>query len=216
MTRARTPSRPARSTQRRGDERRQQLLDAAQALLQSRDFRDLTFVAVCARAGIPHGSARHFYPDLDALLRGLLAELGAEHDEWLARPLPARATGSWRRLVECLIDRSAQYQRRHPVLAKLTIGGYTPPELKRLDRDADFDRARFLIRRLDECFLLPRRRDNLRVAYYAIEAVDTAFMLSMREFRRLTPWWIRQAKRTATAVLAAHFGQDLVPRASGG
>jgi len=202
----------ARSTQRRGDERRQRLLDAAQALLQARDFRDLTFVAVCARAGIPHGSARHFYPDLEALLRGLLAELGARHDAWLARPLPARVTGSWRLLVECLIDRSAHYQRRNPVLAKLTIGGYTPPELKRLDRDADFDRARFLIRRLDEWFVLPRHRDNLRIAYYAIEAVDTAFMLSMREYRRLTPWWTRQAKQTAIAVLASHFGKDLAAR----
>ncbi len=203
---------PARPTQRRGDERRERLLRAAQALLQTKDFQDITFVAVCKRAGIPHGSARYFYPDLPALLRGLLADLGGRHDAWLARPLPTRTTKSWQLLVNCLIDRSAHYQRRHPVLAKLTIGGFTPPELKRLDRDADFARARFLVDRLEEFFVLPRHRDNLRVAYYAIEVVDTAFMLSMRESGKLTAWWLTQAKLAATAVLAQHFGQDLPRR----
>ncbi len=203
---------PARPTQRRGDERRERLLRAAQALLQTKDFQDITFVAVCKRAGIPHGSARYFYPDLPALLRGLLADLGARHDQWLARPLPGRTTRSWRLLVNCLIDRSARYQRQNPVLAKLTISGFTPPELKRLDRDADFARARFLIQQLDEFFVLPGHRDHLRVAYFAIEVVDTAFMLSMREYGRLTSWWIQQAKQAATTVLAQHFGQDLPRR----
>lgn len=203
---------PARATQRRGDERRERLLRAAQALLQTKDFQDITFVAVCQRAGIPHGSARYFYPDLPALLRGLLADLGERHDAALARPLRSRDTRTWRTLMECMVDRSARFQQRNPVFAKLTIGGHMPPELKRLDRDADFDRARFLIQCLDEHFVVPRHKDNLRVAYYSIEVVDTAFMLSMRESQRLTSWWIAQAKRAGIGVLACHFGAELAPR----
>ncbi len=215
MKRTPTAPSPARPTQRRGDERRERLLRAAQALLQTKDFQDITFVAVCKRAGIPHGSARYFYPDLPALLRGLLADLGAKHDEFVNRPIRGRVTQSWQALTQSLIDRSARFQQRHPVFAKLTIGGHMPPELKRLDRDADFDRARSLIQSLDEFFVLPRHPDNLRVAYYAVEVVDTAFMLSMRESGRLTAWWVRQAKQAATAVLARQFGQDL-PRRPGG
>ncbi len=201
----------ARSTQRRGDARRERLLRAAHALLQTQDFRRLTFVSICKRAGIPHGSARHFYPDLDALLQGLLMDLGRRHDDLLAAPLRGRATQSWRALVHRLIERSAQFHRRNPVFAKLTIGGYMPPELKRLDRDADYDRARFLLRRLDEFFVLPRLPDNERMAYYAAEVVDTAFMLSMRESNKVTPWWVRRARDAATSVLAQHFG-ELEPR----
>jgi hypothetical protein len=113
-----------------------------------------------------------------------------------------------------MIDRSARFQQRNPVFAKLTIGGHMPPELKRLDRDADFDRARFTLRLLDEYFVLPRHKDNERVAYYSIEVVDTAFMLSMRECNQLTSFWVQQAKRGATAVLERHFG-ELVPRPKG-
>ncbi len=206
-----TQQNDSRPTQRRGDARRERLLRAAHVLLQTQDFRRLRFVAICKRAGIPHGSARHFYPDLDALLQGLLMDLGRRHDEFLARPLPAAATRSWRALVNCLIERSARFQRRNPVLAKLTIGGYMPPELKRLDRDADLDRARFLLRRLDEFFVLPRLKNNERMAYYAIEVVDTAFMLSMRENGKVTPWWVKRAKDAATSVLAQQFG-ELEPR----
>lgn len=202
---------PLRATQRRGDERRERLLRAGLALLQTQDFHEITFVAVCERAGIPHGSARYFYPDLDALLRGLLAELGKRHDDELARPLRSNVTRSWQTLTHALVDRSARFQQRNPVFAKLTIGGHMPPELKRLDRDSDYDRARFMLAKLDEYFVLPRHKDNERVAYYAIEMVDTAFMLSMRESNQVTSWWVRQAKSGATAVLQQHFG-ELAPR----
>ena len=110
-----------------------------------------------------------------------------------------------------MIDRSARFQQRNPVCAKLTISGNMPSELKRLDRDADYDRARFLLARLDDFFVLPRHKDNERIAYYAIEVVDTAFMLSMRETEQVTSWWLRQAKRGAIAVFEGHFG-ELEPR----
>jgi AcrR family transcriptional regulator len=211
MDSTRPQNRTARITQRRGDARREQLLQAALTLLETRDFSEITFVAVCERAGIPHGSARYFYPDLPALLRGLLGELGKRHDDDMSRPIRGQATKSWRALLHCLIHRSARFQRANPVFAKLTIGGYMPPELKRLDRDADLNRARYLLAKLDEFFVLPRRRDDERVAYYAIEMVDTAFMLSVRESGQVSAWWIQQAKRCAEAAIEAHFG-DLKPR----
>lgn len=200
-----------RITQRRGDARREQLLKATLTLLATRDFPEVTFVAVCQHAGVPHGSARFFYPDMPALLRGLLSDLGKRHDDELNRPLRGKATQSWRTLLDTMIDRSARFQRSNLVFAKLTISGHMPPELKRLDRDADFKRARFLLSKLDEFFLLPKHKDNERVAYYAIEIVDTAFMLSARESGQITSWWIRQAKRSAQAVLEGHFG-DLKKR----
>lgn len=211
MRRTTLNSPASKSTQRRGDERRRLLLQATHTLLQTLEFRELTFVAVCERAGIPHGSARHFYPDLDALLQGLLGELGRRHDAALAEPLPRSAKRSWRALVHTMIERSFQFQERNPVFAKLTIGGYMPPQLKRLDRDADYDRAHFLLTQLDTYFVLPRLRDSERVAYYATEIIDTAFMLSMRENNHIAPWWVKRAKEAATSVLAQHFG-ELMPR----
>lgn len=213
MTQSRSkPSARPRPNQRRGDARRQRLLEAALKLLAARDFRKITLVSVCAEADIPHGSARHFYRDLDELWLGLLAELGKRHDHAMTRPVRGTATRSWRDLIGCFIERSARFQRSNPAYAKLTIGGYMSPELKRLDRDADYERARFALQQLEQRFVVPPHRDNERVTYFAIEAVDTAFMLSMRQHGRLTSWWIDRAKRGAIAIMETHFG-EMPPRA---
>lgn len=203
---------PPKGTQRRGDERRERLLGAASALLARHDLPQVTYAAVCAEAGVPTGSAHHFYPDLDSLFRALLQELGARHDAALTRPLRARDLRSWRSLLASLVDRSARFHRANPVFAKLAIGGQTPPELKRLDRDADRARSLYFLGLLEEHFVVPRVADRERIVYLATEVVDLAFTLSMGEAGRITPAWIRYAKITAGALLAQFLGDQLPHR----
>ena len=212
------PAKPQKSlshTQRRGDERRQRLLAAAATLLERQDAGNVTFVAVCAAADVPPGSARFFYRDIHELLRALLLELAKEHDTALMAPFRPRDVEDWRSLVRCLIDRSARFQRSHAVFAKLSIGGQTLPELKRMDRAADRQRSQGVLALLDEYFVVPRISDLERIAYFITETVDLAFSLSMNEAGRITPAWLELAKNAATELLAHHFGGELKRRPSG-
>ena len=169
----------------------------------------MTYAGVCARADVPASSAQHFYPDLDALYRALLEAHRAEMDAALMRPLRARDTRSWQAIVECLVDRAASYHRAHPVGAKLAIGGETPPQIKRMDRDADRGRAGFALRIAAEIFVVPRFADMERVAYIAAELVDTVFTASMLETGRLTAAYVKLAKRAAIGFLAQYLGASL-------
>lgn len=196
-------------TQRRGDERRHGLLRAAKTLLGRKDVPDVTFAAVCADAGVPVGSARYFYPDINALLQALMVESGKHHDAMLMRPLRPSNLASWRSLVACMIDRSARFHRANPVHAKLTISGKTLPELKRLDREADRVRSQQIVALLDEHFVVPRIPELADVAYLVAEIVDTSFALSMAESGRITPKWLNYAKISATELLAYYFGREL-------
>jgi AcrR family transcriptional regulator len=202
----------ARSTQRRGDERRNQLLRALQRLLEKQDMKELTYAAVCTEAGLPSGSARHFYPDLGTLLCALAIEFGKQHDAALTRPFRARDLRSWRILLRCLIDRSARFNRANPVYAKLTISAGTPSELKGLDRDADRVRAQLVLGILEEHFVLPRIPKREKVVYFAVEIVDLAFTLSVREAGHLTIEWVQHGKDAAEAYMAKHFGDELESR----
>jgi AcrR family transcriptional regulator len=210
---ARKP-RPAATarTQRRGDRRRERLLAAARELIARLPLADVTYAGVCARAGVPASSAHHFYPDLDAVFRALLEAHRAAMDAALMRPLKARDTRSWQGIVECLIDRAARYHRAHPVGAKLAIGGETPPQIKRIDRDADRGRAGFALRVAEAVFVVPRFADKARVAYVATELVDTVFTASMLESGRLAPAYIRLAKRAAIGFLSQYLGASLPSR----
>lgn len=202
-------------TQRRGDQRRQRLLAAATTLLERQDPGELTFAAVCGVAGVPPGSARFFYRDIHELLRALLMELAKEHDAALMAQLRPRDVEDWRALVGCLIERSARFQRSHVVFAKLSISGQTLPELKRMDREADRQRATAFLALLDEYFIVPRIPDLERTTYFITETIDLAFSLSMNEAGRITPAWLELAKASATELLAYHFGGELQRRPSG-
>jgi AcrR family transcriptional regulator len=199
-------------TQRRGDERRERLLGAARELIARQRLSDVTYAGVCAVAGVPASSAHHFYPDLDAIFRALLELHRAEMDAALMRPLRARDTRSWQAIVECLVDRAARYHRAHPVGAKLAIGGETPPQIKRIDRDADRGRAGFALGVAEEVFIVPRFVGKARVAYVATELVDTVFTASMLESGRLSPGYVRLAKRAAIGFLEQFLGLSLPPR----
>jgi AcrR family transcriptional regulator len=199
-------------TQRRGDRRREQLLQAARELLARKPLSALTYAAVCARAGVPPSSAHHFYPDLDAIFRALLEAHRKSMDAALMRPLSGRETHSWQAIVECLVDRAARYHRAHPVGAKLAIGGETPPQIKRIDRDADRARAGFALHAAEDLFVVPRFPDKERVAYIATELVDTVFTTSMLETGRLTQDYVRLAKLAAIGFLTPYLGSSLPPR----
>jgi AcrR family transcriptional regulator len=215
---ARLPARPAPSgaarTQRRGDRRRERLLEAAGGLVQRRPLSDVTYAAICARAGVPASSAYHFYPDLDAIFRALLETGRSGFDAALMRPLRSTQRRTWQAVVECLVERAARYNRSHPVAARLAIGGQTPPQLKRLDRDADRVRAGLALEVLESLFEVPPLRHKRQVAFVATEIVDAVFTTSMIEEGRLTPAYVTIAKRAVTGFLGSYFGATLPKRTS--
>jgi len=202
----------AARTQRRGDRRRERLLKAAGELICRQPLPAVTYAAICTRAAVPPSSAYHFYPDLDALFRALL-EAGREgFDAALMKPLRASQRRSWQAVVETLVARAARYNRTHPVAARLAIGGHTPPQLKRLDRDADRVRAGLALAALESLFVVPRLRHKRQVAFVATEIVDAVFTTSMIETGRLTPAYVLLAKRAVVGFLGQYFGASLPRR----
>jgi len=213
-TRKPLPAPKARHTQRRGDHRRERLLRAATGLIERHPLSRLTYAAVCKRAGVPVGSAHHFYPDLDSIVLTLLDRHRAAKDAALLRPIPSRHRNSWQAVVACLIDRAVRYHRTHPVITRIAIGGDTPPNIKLHDRIADRARAAAIVELLERMFVLPDVPGKLRVAFLATEVVDTALTLSMMESGRLTAPHVRLAKAAAIGLLMMTFGAELPPRAA--
>jgi AcrR family transcriptional regulator len=203
---------PRPRTQRRGDRRRERLLRAARELIARLPLASVTYAGVCARAGVPASSAHHFYPDLDAVYRALLEAHRAAMDAALMRPLGAHAARSWQAIVACFVDRAVRCHRAHPVGAKLAIGGETPPQIKRIDRDADRLRAGFAMSVIEERFVVPSFAGKQRVAYVATELVDSVFTTAMLASGRLAPPYVKLAKLAAIGFLSTFLGGQLPRR----
>jgi AcrR family transcriptional regulator len=208
----RTPSPQARP-QRRGVLRREKLLRAAGELIVRMPLSEVTYAAICERAAIPPSSAYHFYADLDAICHALLVLDQAGLNDALMRPMSAAQSRTWQSVIGCLIDRAARYNRSHPVAAKLAIGGQTPPQLKRVDREADRVRSGLAMRALETLFVLPSRPLRRQAAFLTIEIVDTIFTASMIERGQLTSDYVMLAKTAAIGFLTQFFGEGAARRA---
>jgi AcrR family transcriptional regulator len=201
-----------RRTQRRGDRRREHLLRAAGELICRLDLSQITYAAVCGRAGVPPSSAYYFFPDLDALFGALIEIDHANMGESLTRPMTSSQRRTWQCVVECLVRRAARYKSTHPVGAKLSISGQTPPQLKRIDRNADKQLASLTLHLIEVYFVVPRIPQLRRIAFVATEIVDTVFTASVIEKGRITPTYVEFATQATVGLLEKYLGSALIPR----
>lgn len=109
------------------------------------------------------------------------------------------------------MDREARYHRAQ-VSANLAIGGETPPQIKRIDRESERGRAGFALRLFEAVFVVPPFPDKQRVAYVATELVDAVFTASILEAGRLTPTCAKLTKLAAIGFLSKYFGATLAVR----
>ena len=193
------------SMHKRGVERRRQLLQAAYALLCERDIEDISFRDIARRAGVPEGSAYHFYAnrfDLFTALAGDMSELFVAAHK---RPIPASCNSDWRRLAKHFISTGVNVYRNTPPARQLLIGGKTPPQVKLTDRLNDREVARVMARIFTEYFSALKETDLETVFYYFIEITDLVFSLSVIEHGEITDEMIQQAQFAGIGYLANFF-----------
>lgn len=200
-------------TQRRGEERRRQLIDAADELLRDREIDEISLDDVARRAKIPLTSAYHFYRDLHALLAALALRYGEEFVRLLQRPLPAEKISRWEDVLSLMVARAVRYYRANPGARKLLIDGKVPADIKLADRVHDRQLGTLLEETLAEHFELPDFPERQLACYHVVEIADLMMQLSMIESRRITPEMLRHAHLACVGYLRAFLPEKL-PRRS--
>ncbi len=189
----------------RGVERRKQLLQAAYDLLCENDIENISFRDIAARAGIPEGSAYHFYANRFDLFTALANELSELFVKAHQRKVPAARRRDWRALAGYLVDVGATVYAQNPPARQLLIGGKTPPEVKQADRMNDRRVAELMFEVFSRYFELPDSPGLPAAFYYFIEITDLIFMLSVIEHGDITPHMLCEAKRAGTGYLAHYL-----------
>lgn len=200
-----------RSLHARGIERRKVLLESARALLAERDLDEISLGDVAARAGVPKGSAYHFYGDIQELYAALLVELQEELIAVLSQPLKERFR-HWQEVVTALTKRGAAFYMSNPAARQLQIGPKTPSALKLHDRRSDIAIARLYEEHIATVFELPAIPNRSRLFFRAIEIADLMFCLSVLEHGSVTAEMCREADRAASAYLATQLPAELPHR----
>jgi AcrR family transcriptional regulator len=198
----------------RGIARRRLLLESARALLETRELDEISLGDVAAHAGVPKGSAYHFYEDIKDLYTALLAETEEELLTAQRLPITDRIT-SWPDVVRILIERGVQHYAKNPASRQLQIGPKTPPDLKLRDRQSDERLGGIYQEQLQAFFELPELPElpnRSRVFFHAVEIADLMFGLSVLENGAITPEMSAEATRAAVAYLRLYLPEKLPRR----
>jgi AcrR family transcriptional regulator len=201
-----------RSTLRvRGIARRELLLSAARELLEERELDELSLGDVAARAGVPKGSAYHFYDDIEDLYAALLTL--TEEEILRAHRLPiTEPVREWPDVIRILIQRGVAFYNSNRPSRQLQIGPKTPPALKLRDRRSDFALGAIYQQQLGAAFEMPDLPDAAQVFFRAVEIADLMFGLSVLESGRITEPMGAEAERAFIAYLGTYLPANLPRR----
>ena len=207
MTKASSPSpQPAsqegpRSTrrQRRGAERVQLLLAAAEELLAERGYQAFSLKAIGERAGVPTASVYHYFSDrgqVEAeLLRGHMDDLSHA----VADALDSTHLSTVRAVVDTLLDTVVTYYRAHPSFMELWLVGRNST-LQELMETFDSSQAERLWQLLTERNLI-RPLTPLLVVELAFEAGDRLLEVAFRGSPTGDDSVVLEAQRLVSAYL---------------
>lgn len=195
------PARPA-PVQRRGVERVEALLNAAESLLSEQGYEAATLKAIGERAGVPTASVYHYFGDR----HDVEAELLRRHLEVLNERVNAALSNSPLRTlrdgVDAIIDPMLAYFRERPSAFQLWFAG-RHEKLIELVRAFDEAGARLLWRLLIERGLLPADTPEL-VLQLAFEAGDKLFDVAFRYSPDGDDATIEELRRMVTAYLETY------------
>jgi AcrR family transcriptional regulator len=193
------------ATRKRGRERRKLLLKATYDLLCLRPVEDISFRDIADEAGVPEGSAYHFFANRFDVFSALAEELSDQFIEAHQRKVPPSRRKSWQALAEHLIDVGAKVYAKNPPARQLLIGGKTPPEVKQADRLNDRAVGNVMYEVFAEHFELPETDEMRKAFFYFIEITDLIFTLSVIEHGEITAEMLAEAKRAGTGYLGTYL-----------
>jgi len=193
------------ATRKRGRERRRLLLKATYELLCVRPIEDVSFRDIANKAGVPEGSAYHFFANRFDVFSALAKELSDQFIEAHRRKVPPSRRKSWQTLAEHLVDIGAKIYAKNPPARQLLIGGQTPPEVKQADRINDRAVGNVMYEVFAEHFELPESDEMRNAFYYFIEITDLIFTLSLIEHGEITPAMLAEAKRAGIGYLGTYL-----------
>jgi AcrR family transcriptional regulator len=193
------------ATRKRGRERRKLLLKAAYELLCVRSVEDVSFRDIADRAGVPEGSAYHFFANRFDVFSALAKELSDQFIEAHRRKVPPSRRRSWQALAEHMVDVGAKVYAKSPPARQLLIGGKTPPEVKQADRINDRVVGNVMHEVFSDYFELPECDEVRNAFYYFIEITDLIFTLSVIEHGKITPAMLAEAKRAGIGYLGTYL-----------
>ncbi|OHU80714.1 TetR/AcrR family transcriptional regulator [Mycobacteroides chelonae] len=194
------------AVQRRGIERVQAILDAAEELHSEQGYSAATLKAIGERAGIPTASLYHYFADRHRVDAALLERHLTALNESVRSAIQDRPPRTLREAVEASVNPLLAYFRAHPSLVQLWFVGRDAT--RGLSPSPDAAWAEQLWRLLLDAELI-RAETPVLVLQLAFEAGDRLFDVAFQRSPTGDEATIDELRRMVTAYLQTYAPQAL-------
>ena len=191
--------------QARGTVRRKKLLLAAEEMLQDTPIEELTFKNVCLMAGVPEGSAYHFFANRYDLLTGLASHIANEFIQLYTKPIPARQIKTWHDVVDVLVSRAVSMYKKNSAARQIWLSGRTPAEVRLADRKTGDAVSKNIQAVFEDHFKLPQLPERYDIFFHFLELCDVPLSLSVIEHGRITDEMAQESRRIGIAYLGTYL-----------
>jgi AcrR family transcriptional regulator len=189
----------------KGMERRKQLLAAASELLKENPLDKISLKDIAAAAGIPVGSAYHFYTNANDVFIELAQQFSVTLAAAISEPYTGECTTSWQGLFKEAVWRAVGIYREKPAYAQLIIGSKAPPEIKLTDRDSDAQVGKLFEEIISRYFDYSPFPSHDEVFFHSVEIVDLFLTLSVIKHGEITDDMAAEAVIAALAYLREYM-----------
>lgn len=200
--------------QARGEARREKLLATTIELLDKRDISDITLADAAELAGIPIGSAYHFFPNISAIYSELTVQYSYSIADHVFSPLSLRKNDEWQDLIKLLCDRIVAFYANHHAYAQIRLSGKAPSEIRfTSQRKRGSDSIPVFISFIEQYFELPplANLESALVTFLNI-IVDGIYMNAYMETGSINESTAEEAKRAGIAYLRSYLPEYLPRR----
>lgn len=204
--------RKRKHVQERGNARRKQLLDAAEELLATTPIEELSFKQISEKAGVPEGSAYHFFANRYDLLAALANHVAHKFGDEYRKPIPSGQVNSWHDLADLMVDRAVKIYRSSHVASQIWLSGRTPAQVRLADHVSDKAVSSILYEIFDSVFVMPELPSTFDPFFFFLELCDVPLSISVIEHGKITDEMIEEAKRVGKGYLGTYLPPVLEKR----
>jgi AcrR family transcriptional regulator len=205
--------RTRKHVQERGNTRRKKMLDAAEELLKTTPVEELSFKQISEKAGVPEGSAYHFFANRYDLLAALANQVANQFGEEYRKPIPRDTVRTWHDLADLVVDRAVTIYRSNSAASQIWLSGRTPAQVRLADHVSEKAISSVLYEIFDGVFVLPELPSTFDPFFFFLELCDVPLSISVIEHGEITTEMIEEAKRVGKGYLGTYLPPVLEKRA---
>lgn len=193
----------------RGKLRVEQLLEAATELLAERGVEEVTFRDIYEKAGIPPGSAYHFFANIEALHAALFDRFADELIDYMAGSLTQDNVSSWMDIMDVLAENTVAFYNNHAAARRIIM----QPKIQiGVIHEADKRSAKQIEAAIDRFFILPELKDRAEKFIILSKLYHLVFSISITAYGVITKEMCEESKTVGKGYLKMYLPEKLERR----